>query len=51
MRIRSFVTGAVLGAVALTCVTFTVSTSAAMRLQSMGAASQDTTTHFNGSDR
>jgi subtilase family serine protease len=47
MRIRSFVTGAVLGALAMTCASLSDSASAAAQVQSLGAASQDTSTRFS----
>ena len=48
MRIRSFVAGAVLGALAMTCVSLPGEASAAASMaQSLGAASQDATTHFS----
>lgn len=47
MRIRSFVTGAVLGALGLTCASLCDSASAAAQVQSLGAANQDTSTQFS----
>ena len=47
MRIRSFVTGAVLGALAMTCASLPDSASAATQMQSLGAAPQDATTQFS----
>jgi subtilase family serine protease len=47
MRIRSFVTGAVLGALAMTCASLPAGAAAAVQVQSLGAASQDTTTQFS----
>jgi subtilase family serine protease len=47
MRIRSFVTGAVLGALAMTCASLPAGASAAVQVQSLGAASQDTSTQFS----
>jgi subtilase family serine protease len=47
MRIRSFVTGAVLGALGLTCASLSDSASAAAQVQSLGAANQDTSTRFS----
>jgi subtilase family serine protease len=47
MRIRSFVTGTVLGALAMTCASLSDSASAAAQVQSLGAASQDTSARFS----
>ncbi len=47
MRIRSFVTGAVLGALGMTCASLCDSASAAAQVQSLGAANQDTSTQFS----
>src|ERR1700761_5658252 len=47
MRIRSFVAGAVLGALAITCASLPQSASAAAMMQSLGAARQNTTTQFS----
>ncbi|HWM69126.1 MAG TPA: S53 family serine peptidase [Steroidobacteraceae bacterium] len=47
MRIRSFVTGAVLSALAMTSASLPDSASATALVQSLGAASQDTTTQFS----
>ncbi len=47
MRIRSFVAGAVLGALAMTCASLSAGASAAVQMQSLGAASQDSTTQFS----
>jgi subtilase family serine protease len=47
MRIRSFVAGAVLGALAITCASLPDSASAAAMVQSLGAARQDAATQFS----
>jgi subtilase family serine protease len=47
MKIRSFVTGAVLGTLGITCASLPHSASAAGRVQSLRAASQDAITRFS----
>jgi subtilase family serine protease len=47
MKIRSFISGAALGALAMTCASLPGTAAAAVHPQVLGAADQDATTHFN----